>query len=620
MNYNSTTQSFDASNTDLATQPNVTNQPASPTGVTSPYTGFTSSQSPATVTTAPAVVSNYNTQNKVNDITSTFQDHANTATPSFPTGVSHAVYAPATNEVGQFGSTGKFLGYASNAQEEQNLLGGVNSQGQSLSSGSFAPPQDAQLQSNGTYLYQGNYYTKDQLSSPESIAAINNTATQQKKYDAALQSQLDSINKQYDMYRQQQEQVTSSGAAGAQNALLQSGAGGRGSVAQYAAVTADGRVQSIMQDGQRALAKLDAQRSDLLSQAQMAYQDKNYQLLQNLNTQITKNRDEMVASAKKATEALATATDQAKKDTSISSLYEKGITDPAQILSKLQEQGIKNVTLKDISDSIKNITPPELKGVDELLTTMRNNGAPAEAISKVLSAKTMSEAYTAAGNYSAGGTGIIGEYNYYKNQAKQAGQTPVDFNTYQNMDANRKAKVAAAGVATGLGVNGNLKPLTEAQAKDLTYAQRGANAMDVINNLQNDIVKMGAINYSTQKGLENTSIGNTMVSDTVQQVRQAERDFLTAILRRESGASISPSEFAVAERQYFPQPGDNAKTLEQKKKTRETAIASFRQNVPNFDQRVSAETTGSMLLKQGATNPLHLDTNTGSAANNPLGI
>jgi hypothetical protein len=157
------------------------------------------------------------------------------------------------------------------------------------------------------------------------------------------------------------------------------------------------------------------------------------------------------------------------------------------------------------------------------------------------------------------------------------------------MDANRKAKVAAAGVASVNGVP--TKPLTETQARDLTYAQRADNATQVIDKLASDITKMWSVNYAAQKALENTSIGNTMVDDTVQQYRQAERDFVTAILRRESGASISSSEFDTAERQYFPRPGDSQATLDQKKKLRDTAIASIKQNVPAYDARVNQETS-----------------------------
>lgn len=446
---------------------------------TVPYQGYTASTEPATVTysqaaQSPTVVSNYNTQSKANDIISQYQNHVNTQTPSFPTGTSRAVYAPSGD-----GSTGEFIGYAQTPEQEKQLLSSYQTQGQTSFGTNFKAPQEAQLQPNGTYLYQGQYYTKDQLASPESLAAISNTSMQQKKYDEALQSELAAINKRYDMYRQQQEQVTSSGAAGAQNALLQSGAGGRGSVAQYAAATADARVQSIMQDGQKALAELDSQRDQLLSAARVAYQDKNYQLLGNLNAQITKNRDQMISLAKEKNEAIATETKNAKKTSDIASIYEQGITDPAAILGKLKEAGITNISAKEVADTLKNLSP---EGTEDLLKTLKLNSAPSGVVQKTIQAIAtggLAAGLKEAGVYAqGGGTGIIGEYNYYKAQAEAAGQIPVDFNTYQNMDANRKAKVAAAGVAkTGeVGKDGLVK-VTNKEIQDINQTITAKNSL-----------------------------------------------------------------------------------------------------------------------------------------------
>lgn len=60
-----------------------------------------------------------------------------------------------------------------------------------------------------------------------------------------------------------------------------------------------------------------------------------------------------------------------------------------------------------------------------------------------------------------------------------------------------------------------------------------------------------------------------------QQYRQAQRDFVNAILRKESGAAISQGEFANAEKQYFPQPGDSQEVIAQKAKNRQTAIETI---------------------------------------------
>ena len=69
-------------------------------------------------------------------------------------------------------------------------------------------------------------------------------------------------------------------------------------------------------------------------------------------------------------------------------------------------------------------------------------------------------------------------------------------------------------------------------------------------------------------------------SDEQQQVEQAQRDFTNAVLRRESGAAIAPSEFANAKRQYFPQPGEGKAVIEQKRRARELAIKGLQVEVP----------------------------------------
>lgn len=71
-------------------------------------------------------------------------------------------------------------------------------------------------------------------------------------------------------------------------------------------------------------------------------------------------------------------------------------------------------------------------------------------------------------------------------------------------------------------------------------------------------------------------LGNYMVGPEAQKYEQAKRDFVNAILRRESGAVISPSEFANAEQQYFPQPGDSPEVIAQKAQNRKVAIEGVR--------------------------------------------
>lgn len=109
---------------------------------------------------------------------------------------------------------------------------------------------------------------------------------------------------------------------------------------------------------------------------------------------------------------------------------------------------------------------------------------------------------------------------------------------------------------------------TVSQATAAGYADRMAQSDAILSdpkfaNVQTDIME--------QRG--NTPlIGNLIASPEFQQADQAQRDFINAILRRESGAVISPSEFENARRQYFPQPGDSDAVLKQKAANRRNAI------------------------------------------------
>lgn len=87
-----------------------------------------------------------------------------------------------------------------------------------------------------------------------------------------------------------------------------------------------------------------------------------------------------------------------------------------------------------------------------------------------------------------------------------------------------------------------------------------------------------------------------------QQQAQAERNFLTAVLRRESGASISPTEFEGGEMQYFPRVGDSPEVLKQKERNRKQVLESLKSEAgPAWDQVAlvsKEESKGPLMSKQ----------------------
>jgi hypothetical protein len=123
--------------------------------------------------------------------------------------------------------------------------------------------------------------------------------------------------------------------------------------------------------------------------------------------------------------------------------------------------------------------------------------------------------------------------------------------------------------------------LTEVQGKAMTFGQRAAESHEILNSIgQDGKVQPGSIKriagsmpglgMDLDQGL--ATMMNWTQSKEQQQVEQAQRNFVNAVLRRESGAVISPAEFANATQQYFPQPGDSQEVIAQKKRNREIVI------------------------------------------------
>jgi hypothetical protein len=180
-----------------------------------------------------------------------------------------------------------------------------------------------------------------------------------------------------------------------------------------------------------------------------------------------------------------------------------------------------------------------------------------------------------------------------------------------------------AAPATGTPLRGKGTALTESQGNATAYGMRMREANAILEPLE----KAGKTNTGLIKGavggvvglvpfigdkLEDASgsIFNTLpqvlggLSPEQQQVAQARINFITAILRKESGAAIGASEFANAEKNYFPKPGDDAATIAQKQAARKTAIRAMEiQAGPGAKQM-----GGAGVMPAGAT------------ANDPLGL
>lgn len=116
---------------------------------------------------------------------------------------------------------------------------------------------------------------------------------------------------------------------------------------------------------------------------------------------------------------------------------------------------------------------------------------------------------------------------------------------------------------------------TEGERKAVTFADRLQQAENVFSELD----KSGYNRADIKEGLRAKASEYLPIAKgaLLGKQEQAERNFINSILRRESGAAISPSEFESAEMQYFPRVGDSPEVLEQKKENRRIAREGLKQ-------------------------------------------
>jgi hypothetical protein len=117
-----------------------------------------------------------------------------------------------------------------------------------------------------------------------------------------------------------------------------------------------------------------------------------------------------------------------------------------------------------------------------------------------------------------------------------------------------------------------------------TFAKRMYDANQVLKETERGVgEKIGSI---ATLGLSNRS---------ERQARdQAERNFINALLRKESGAAISPEEFESAKKQYFPTSTDTEETRKQKEENRNVVFEGMRISSGDaYDYLVNEIETGS---------------------------
>jgi len=121
----------------------------------------------------------------------------------------------------------------------------------------------------------------------------------------------------------------------------------------------------------------------------------------------------------------------------------------------------------------------------------------------------------------------------------------------------------------GAGVGAGGKPATEGQLAGAGYLQRMTAAESILRDIE---TRANVVAIPIEKTLLlGTQLEGYALTPTEQQVAQAQRDWVRAKLRKESGAVIGPEEMAAEIQTYFPLPGESQGTIAQKAEARRRA-------------------------------------------------
>lgn len=176
----------------------------------------------------------------------------------------------------------------------------------------------------------------------------------------------------------------------------------------------------------------------------------------------------------------------------------------------------------------------EMKTKENIALEVLSNGGSSVLASQVRSAKTVEDAIRLGGSY----VGLLDRLNLYSQMAQRA------------EESNQKTK-----------------ELNASQAAALGYGNRALEASNIIDGLDD--------NFAGSEWTFAKAIPYQVKGEDRKKFEQARRNFINAVLRKESGAVIADDEFDNAEKQYFAQPGDTEEVLIQKRNNRIMTIRNL---------------------------------------------
>ena len=152
---------------------------------------------------------------------------------------------------------------------------------------------------------------------------------------------------------------------------------------------------------------------------------------------------------------------------------------------------------------------------------------------------------------------------------------------------------SVGGSSTTINMSDGMK-LTEQQSKDIGFYARGKYALHDLRQIDEKLTSASGY-LASQGGV----LGNYFKDADYQVAEGAGRDFLAIVLRKDTGAAVTPGEFDLYGKTYLPWPGDDKDTIEAKRKRRDRVLTALRRGLgtasplaDNIDQEFKSEISG----------------------------
>jgi len=184
----------------------------------------------------------------------------------------------------------------------------------------------------------------------------------------------------------------------------------------------------------------------------------------------------------------------------------------------------------------------------------------------------------------------VKEYNWYAEQEQAAGREPLPYIDFVNAQRGAGLSVTTNPDGTTVVSQGGPSKLTEAQGKDVVYYTRGLDANSMLNGVEENLTSWGQQNA----GKLPLGVGNYLREPAFRQAKIAADAFLTAVLRKDTGAAITDNEFEIYGPIFLPVPGDDPQTIQTKRRMRDVALLAIKGGLGTADAiaRANAEVLG----------------------------